>query len=317
MSQKQYKIVVKMKILPNFIKRLYTFKNSTNFLYSDASRYYGSTVMRGEQLSKIAEKVLKRKTYFTSVDYKYVNCTLYLTKWAVYSLSPEKLQKLKDRQNLIIFDMVDGEIPDEKKQFADVFVAASETIYKKYKRLLPKSSIIFLIDHHADPRIKNLNWSRKPKSLQVGYFGEMINTYITPKINKIVNFIPVSTVNQSDEWFYELPKYNLHYAIRQKRDVYPNKPFLKGFTAAHCNANILIQDSEKEAIKWLGKDYPYLLKGKVTENKVLRMLNHIKESYGSDEWKRGLSVMRRIKKRTSEEIIGKQIIQMWNYLENI
>ena len=298
-------------MLLRFLKRLYTFHGSINFVYSQSARHYGSTVMRGEQLSKIAQKTLGRRVYFTSTDYKYKNCTLFLTKWAIYRLSVEDLQKLKVRQNKLIFDLLDGEPPVNKIKFADIVVAVAESIYQKYKLSLPKSVKIVLVDHHVDPRIRFVDWSARPKKLKVGYFGELINTLITPKIKRRVDFIPVSNTTQNDDWFKELPKYNLHYAIRQKRDVYPNKPFLKGFTAAHCDANILIQASEKEAIKWLGKDYPYLLKGKVTEEKVLELLDYIKKSYGSKEWERGLAIMRGIRAKTSEEVIGKQLIKLF------
>lgn len=298
-------------MLLGFLKRLYTFYGSINFIYSESSRHYGSTVMRGEQLSKIAQKALGKRVYFTSTDYQYKNCILFLTKWAIYKLNEKDLQELKIRQNKLIFDLVDGELPADKIKFADVVVAAADSIYQKNKRSLPKSVKVVSIDHHVDPRIRFVDWSIRPKKLRVGYFGELINTLITPKIKQRVDFIPVSNTTQNDDWFKELPKYNLHYAIRQKRDVYPNKPFLKGFTAAHCDANILIQASEKEAIKWLGKDYPYLLRGKVTEEKILKLLDHIQKSYGSKEWERGLVIMRGIRAKTSEEAIGKQLVKLF------
>jgi hypothetical protein len=294
-----------------FLKRLYTFHESIHFVYAESTRDYGSTVMRGKQLSKIAQKYSGKRVYFTSTDYQYKNCILFLTKWAIYKLSLKDLKKLKDRKNKFIFDLVDGELPAKKKKFADVIVAAAESTYKKYKRSLPKSSKIVLVDHHADPRISTVDWSIRTKKLKVGYFGELINTLVTPKIEKRVDFIPVSNTEQNDDWFKELPKYNLHYAIRKKRDVYPNKPFLKGFTAAHCGANILIQASEEEVVKWLGKDYPYLLKGRVTEKRVLEMLDHIKKSYGSKEWERGLAIMRDVRAKTSEEVIGKQLVKLF------
>lgn len=298
-------------MLLRFLKRLYTFYGSINFIYSESSRHYGSTVMRGEQLSKIAQKVLGKRVYFTSTDYQYKNCILFLTKWAIYKLNEKDFQELKIRQNKLIFDLVDGELPTNKIKFADVVVAAADSIYQKNKRSLPKSVKVVLIDHHVDSRIRFVDWSIRPKKLKVGYFGELINTLITPKIKQRVDFIPVSNTTQNDDWFKELPKYNLHYAFRQKRDVYPNKPFLKGFTAAHCDANILIQASEKEAIKWLGKDYPYLLRGKVTEEKILKLLDHIQKSYGSKEWERGLVIMRGIRAKTSEESIGKQLVKLF------
>lgn len=300
-----------------FLKSLYTFKNSINFVYSDTSRYYGTTVMRGEQLSKITQKYIRKPVHFTSTDYKYKNCILYLPKWTVYSLKEIQFQKLKENQNTLIFDMLDGELPEIKIKYADIVIAPSKTILESYKKQLPKNKNIFLIDHHVDPRIKNIKWTKRPKTIRVAYFGEVPNAVITPKIKQVVDVIPVSNLEQKTDWFNKLPNYNLHYAIRQKRDVYPNKAFIKGFTAAHCGANILIQDSEKEAVRWLGKNYPYLLKGKVTERKILNMLSYIQKSYGSKEWKRGLEIMEKIKKQTSEKVIGNQIVKVFEYCNKV
>lgn len=296
-----------------FFKRLRPYRSSICFIYAEKYRYFGSTVMRGQQLSEIAKKALPpaNKVYFTSSDYNYKHCILFLTKYTIYALSPKDLRKLKKKHNRLIFDPIDGPIPANRLKYADIVVAASDTIYKDYKKTLPSSIKVFLVDHHADPRIKTLDWSKRPTTLRAGYFGEYLNTVITPEIKKRVDIIPVDNTRQNNYWLEKLPEYNLHYAIRQARDVFPNKPFLKGFTAAHCGANILIQASEKEAVRWLGRDYPYLLRGKVTEKNILEMLKYAKKSFGSKEWERGLKIMHGIKEKTSEEAIGKQLVELF------
>src|SRR3990167_10211775 len=100
-----------------FLKRLYTFQGSIHFVYSESTQNYGSTVMRGKQLSKITQKALRKRVYFTSTDYQYRNCILFLTKWAIYKLSLKELQKLKTNQNILIFDLVDGELLTKKIKF--------------------------------------------------------------------------------------------------------------------------------------------------------------------------------------------------------
>lgn len=296
-----------------FFKRLRPYQSSICFIYAEKYRYFGSTVMRGQQLSNIAQKALSPTNHvlFKSTDYRFKNCTLFLTKWVIYTLSQKDLKRLKEKHNRLIFDPIDGPIPADRLGYADIVVAASDTIYKDYKKTLPSSVKIILVNHNVDPRLKTLDWSKRPTTLRAGYFGELLNTVITPEIKKRVDIIPVDNTRQNNYWLEKLPEYNLHYAIRQARDVYPNKPFLKGFTAAHCGANILIQASEKEAVRWLGKDYPYLLRGKVTEKKILEMLKHAKKSFGSKEWVRGLEIMRGIRKKTSEEAIGKQLVELF------
>ena len=120
--------------LVNFLKRFYTFRGSVHFIYSEPARYYGSTVMRGEQLSKISQGFIKERVYFTSTGYQYKNCILFLTKWAIYSIKEKGFQKLKANKNIIIFDINDGDLPEIKTKYADIVVAASKTIYDKFKK---------------------------------------------------------------------------------------------------------------------------------------------------------------------------------------
>ena len=290
------------------------FRKRVYFVYFPPYKFYGTTVMRGHQLAEIAKATLpkKYKVKYTKSDRNYRNSVLYLTKWAVYNLPAGRLAELKQKNNILIFDLVDGKIPASAKKYADVVVAASQTAYKIYKRELPSAKKVMLVDHHADPRISKLKWLNRKLSLRIGYFGELVNTIMSPAIKKKVDFIEVLITKQENSWFRELPKYNMHYAIRQTQIDYPNKPFLKGFTAAHCNANIIIQASQKEAIRWLGKDYPYLLKGRATEKRILEMIEYAKKSFGSKEWQGGLDVMKNIKEKTSETAIGQQLVELFD-----
>lgn len=295
------------------LKGLYTFKSSIHFIYSDKYRDYGSTVLRGKQLSQIARKALSpTKVYYTSTDYNYENCVLFLTKWSIFSLSIKEMEKLKENGNVLILDPIDANLLLERVRYADIIIAVSETIYDLYRKRYIASKRIVVVDHNVDLRLKNIDWKQKPTIFRTGYFGEVINAVLTPAIRQLVDVVWVNNVEQNNYWLKELPKYSFHYAIRRKREVYPNKPFMKGFVAAHCGANILIQDSEKEAVKWLGEDYPYLLRGKVTDEKVIEMLKYAEKTYGSKIWEKGLEKMREIKEKTSEEAIGKQLVKLFS-----
>lgn len=304
--------------LINRLKNIYIFESTIHFVYADKYRDFGSTVLRGKQLSLIAKRALyPTKAYYTSTDYKYKNCTLFLTKWAIFTYSIKDLYELKLNGNKLIFDPVDSNVPPERSRYADIVVAPSETIYKKYKNKFPPPIKIVIVNHNVDSRLRKLNFSKRSKMFKVGYFGEAINTVLTPKIKKLIDPFWVSTISQNNDWFKELPKYNLHYAVRKPREFYLNKPFMKGFVAAHCNANILIQDSEKEAVKWLGEDYPYLLHGKVTEKKILDILKYAKKTFGTKTWTKGLEIMQKIKEKTSDEVIGKELVNLFVEIDKL
>lgn len=285
---------------------------SVHFLFAKKYQYSGSTVMRGQQLSQIAQQTLPGNYHitYTQPSIFFRNSYLFLTKGVVKTSSLRFLSRMKKRGNVLIFDPIDEPVPPDKVRFADIIVAASRTARNKYTEIFPASRIE-LVDHHVDPRISTLDFSNQPAVFQAGYFGELINTVITPRIKRQVDFIHTDTSKQDESWFKQLPNYNFHYAIRKVQKEYPDKPFLKGFSAARCNANILIQ-AEPEALSWLGEDYPYILHGPVNQTTILQALDKARASYGSAEWRKGLEIMQDIKRQTSNQAIGKQLRRLFN-----
>ena len=285
------------------------------FVYSQRFRESGSTVMRGFQLSEIARKFLTTRysVSYSPFETQFKDSILFLTKGVLKTINLEGLEVLKNNGNCLVFDPVDEDIPKGYEEYADVIVAASRTAFDDYRKAFPDKRVV-LVDHHVDPRVLSLNIPSRTRKFRAGYFGELVNTVISPEIEKRVDFIPVDTSKQADEWFKKLPPYTLHYAIRQKRDLDNHKPFLKGFTAAACKANIIIQDGQTEALKWLGNDYPYLLKKPPTESNIVEMLDYARESYGSKEWMRGLAIMEDIARKTSDEAVGRQLLELFKEL---
>ena len=85
---------------------------------------------------------------------------------------------------------------------------------------------------------------------------------------------------------------------------------MKGFVAAHCNANIIVQRNESDALYYLGSDYPFLIDGNATGSEVLNMLRRVKESYGDADWKHGLDIMCEIKERTSNAFVLNEFLHV-------
>ncbi len=277
------------------------------FVYAKEYVGTGSTVMRGEQLSMIAKRFLNDfEIHYASTENDYRNSILFLTKNVLKISTAIELSAMKKKNNILIFDPVDAKVSHEIAKYADVIVAASRTAFDDYESRFAEQSIK-IVDHHVDPRIKLLGWKKRPSIFRAAYFGELANTYTSRAIENEIDFIQVDTFRQRDDWLNMLPNYNFHYAIRQSRNIDHHKPFLKGFTAAHCGANIIIQESETEATRWLGHDYPYLIKGKVTERVIIDTLERAKKDFGLEDWERGLKKMREIKKNTSEIVIGRQL----------
>lgn len=282
-------------------------KRNVVFVYATRYENTASTIMRGKQLSDIF-----RQFYGDQYDISYQelssdikNAAVILTKGATLEVSPEQLQQLSDSHNTLLIDPIDDVLHDEKVALVDGVIASSLEAYDAYK----KSGLsAFLVNHHVDPRVPR-DITPPTDSLRCGYFGEIVNTIITGSIATMVDFIHTDTGKQNDEWFSRLQDYNLHYAIRSD-NVQAFKPFLKGFTAATCGANILIQKDQREAIRWLGEDYPYFIDANPSEYEITEMLHYIKRTYGGKEWKKALIQMGDIKQQVSYENITKQLHEM-------
>src|SRR4051794_37851703 len=269
-------------------------RRGIRFLYAEQYRQAGTTVMRGRQLAEIAEQAVPgRPIALEPREQPQRNADLFLTKGVLLETSRDELAGWKSRGNRLIFDPVDWTIPPELLDYADTIVAASLTAYDRYRESYPGRRVV-LVNHHADPRIRALDFSRRSALFKAAYFGVPKNTYRKGKLQTLVDFIPVDTAKQDDGWLAKLPDYTFHYALRRptRREGY--KPFLKGFTAAACGANVLIQDDQAEAVRWLGASYPYLVRGPVTQASIVQALDRARQSFGSAEWRLGLETMRSI-----------------------
>jgi hypothetical protein len=277
------------------------------FVYADRYKHSGSTIMRGAQLLSIVKrfhgKQFRLKYRPLSTDYR--NCLVFLTKGAVTDITADQIIALIKRGNKVVLDPVDNPLDSQKANSATAVIAASLEAFDAYSK---QGFRTYLINHHVDTRLPR-KASTPPANLRCGYFGELVNTIITDQISRMVDFVHVDTGKQSNDWLAKPCQYNLHYAVRSA-NVEAFKPFLKGFTAAACDANIIIQKDQVEAVRWLGEDYPFLLPANPTEQDIINMLLHIQSVFGDGEWKRALQKMNEIKQRTSDNTIADEFAAM-------
>ena len=82
-------------------------RDSIIFLYGTPYVNFGSSVMRGQQLSKIASSVINKVSYQPVSD-GLVNSILFMTKGAIAASTVNLLYLLKNRGNILIFDPLDS-----------------------------------------------------------------------------------------------------------------------------------------------------------------------------------------------------------------
>lgn len=279
-------------------------RRSAVFLYGPAFAASGSTIMRGKQLAELAAKQLPDfEVSYRPLGFEPKGAAVFLTKGALKEASREQLLTLKARGNRLFFDLVD-EAPPSTVDLADAVVAASLTAFQDLSAQLPSSQVV-LVNHHVDPRISVQ--SAPHDKLRIGYFGELVNTAESPRLRDAVAFVQVDTSRETTAWLGELGRYNMHFAVRRTRALDFHKPFLKGFTAAACFSNIVIQRSQREALAWLGEDYPYLVNAEASEDQVLEVIDFARESFGQAPWQDGLGRMAEIRARISPARIGAEL----------
>lgn len=270
---------------------------SVTFLYDLINAQKGSTILRSHQVYEIVKgegSVLPLHITHDSSGIK--NSIVIMDKYSSTFASRAMLRKLREANNILISDPVDDEIIVEKYSQFDGLIASSIKQYAYFKEHFPKMTIAYLF-HHADIRL--------PKKLapqdefKAAYFGEPSNMYDFPGLNEWIQPVPVDTSKQKLGWMSSIANYNFHYAVRSKgysERVF--KPFTKGFTAAHFGANILVHADDGDAGIYLGTQYPFLLKGELSPKAVIEMMTFARESFSSETWRKGLSVMEEIKNKT-------------------
>jgi hypothetical protein len=266
-----------------------------------------STLMRGHQLADIARRHLDGKAQIEVVDETRVveqrNAILILTKGFLKEATTDQLEQLKRQGNVVCADYVDDPEREDLHAAIDVYLAASIRQYIRCSELYPDKPV-HLVSHHADPRLGGIEG---PKDYcNIGYFGEIVNARYASELQGKIDFCLVNTKFAEAGWIPRLGHCNVHYAVRNRRPIDGLKPFLKGFTAAHCRANIIVPKAEGDAIYYLSSDYPYLLEDESLPS-VLDMIARVKASFGGDEWHRGLEIMESVRRRSSPEQIASEL----------
>ena len=286
-------------------------------------RVKSGTVMRGLQLSSLARQGLQDTCiveYAALADIKEcVGHTLFLTPSVIRHATFEELDRLRRRRNTLCLDFLDYPPSDQLIDERDVLISSSIRQHELLRIRYPKN-ISHMITHHVDPEIDYT--FRNFTEARIGYFGELGNARYNSELRDSIDFHQTNNSENPDRsWLSLLPNYNCHYSVREYRFPFPNpppdafKPFTKGFTAARCASNLIVDRDESDALFYLGSDYPYLLDNNELPT-VKRALAFVKESFGSSDWKRGLEAMREVRSKSSENHIQGEIADLLRVLRS-
>lgn len=229
-----------------------------------------------------------------------------LSKGSLKTITPQRLRHLKRQNIAIVADWVDSRVRHELLGGIDVMLACSINAFAVMAKDFPKHKVVYLA-HHVDPRIRP---GCAADRFSVGYFGNRKNAFITPEIERFIHFSPVNTKTSETAWMNDLAHHSMHYSVRpgvERSGLF--KPFTKGFIAAHCGANILVDLDESDAFHILGEDYPFMLRSR-RESEVLEKLAFARESFGGPDWRRGLEMMADCRRFCDPDYIARQFAGM-------
>jgi hypothetical protein len=263
--------------------------------------------MRAYQLADIARERLGARAEALVVGEKQLedqrDALVILTKGFLKHATVDELARLKQRGNTICADYVDDPYRPELHDLCDIYIAPSIRQYVRIADAHPDKPV-HLLTHHAQPRLAGM--SGPEDYCNVGYFGEIVNARYAAELQGKIDFCLVDTKHADSAWLQRLRHCNVHYAVRNRRPIDGFKPFLKGFTAAHCRSNIIVPRSEGDAIYYLTSDYPDLLEDE-SLNSVSYMIARVRASFGSDEWRRGLEIMDSVRRRSSPDQVAGEL----------
>jgi hypothetical protein len=271
------------------------------FLVGEELRYFGSSVLRGEQLCRLCRTLLRDKParFRVALDERDIaDAFVIVCKQFLLTTTVEVLRGLKARGNAVYADYLDGQIEPAFVPFLDGFVSSSRGQHAFLSAAYPDKRVVH-VTHHVDLRIPPLDVSHGPP--RCGYFGDPGNALFRTELGGRVDFIETSAV-ASHEWIWRLGGYRCHYAVRSAQWWDGHKPFTKGFVAAHVGAVILIGNNDAEAMHHLGDDYPFVC-DTADPASVVAALDAMQADWQSARWARAVSAMRQLKERIAPRLI--------------
>jgi hypothetical protein len=307
--------------------------------------YFGSTLLRGSQLSELLATRLPGRYSFTfTTDRKQTDCVVVLTKGFLATASLRSLADLRASRNLLLADPLDlGMSAADLTALAariDGFVASSKRQMAAFKSQFPHKPV-HLVTHNVDQRLPV--FVPPGDELRLAYVGLRINCRHADELHPFGEVVETPTDGLADRWTARLPQFNCHYALRRAsemaglksiiEDLFTRppdpivsrpfvdgwfgppqgpvgfKPFTKGFTAAHCACPILTERGESDAQFYLPDDYPFFVSAG-TWSEVSETIMRVREEFGGTSWRYAVDVMREVRDKSSSDHIANEFKTM-------
>jgi hypothetical protein len=298
------------------------------FVFAADGKHRGSTTMRSHQLYQLACQHLGEEYDCRLIEMpasrhsnglrqwlwvsRLPKGGLYvLTKSCVRWLKPDNARRLQAKADGVCFDHVDAKLSALRVEGADVHLCSSyaqrDALLKmKASGTLGRGSVKLLL-HNPDTRLYDIAVPERD-AFKAAYIGSRQMAYMPPTIEQALTLFEVRNSDAMQAALKDIPQYGLHYCVRRPEEAGGAviKPFTKGFTAAVCEANLIVQKDTPDALEFLGEDYPYLVHSH-DDAEIIATFERAERGFGSPEWKRGIAIVRGMKQRVSSGAIAQQL----------
>ncbi|EBA04811.1 hypothetical protein RB2150_12016 [Rhodobacteraceae bacterium HTCC2150] len=238
------------------------------------------------------------------------------SKFAARVWRKDHIADLRRKAAGICVDYVDLPLDEIVKKGVDFHLSTSYAGQRALDKIIANASRdgapiegqTRLLLHNVDRAFDKFLPNSQP-DLATVYLGMKESTLTTPEIEKQVTFLDGSQKDSFDENVKSLQNFNFHYCIRDDQSdnlVRSYKPLTKGFIAARCGANLLINRNVDDAEEFLGSDYPYFVETK-DPAEILEGLNKARRTFGKKEWHAALNVGKKVATRVSHTAIAAQL----------
>ncbi|QDC08900.1 hypothetical protein FHY55_06430 [Oceanicola sp. D3] len=284
-------------------------------LYAKGHAKRGSVTMRAMQLAKIGQRHLKdfdvtarsmpqRDTGEQIGAVRDITeGVVILCKAMIQHVDHEVIEHLKSNGVAVAADWIDKAPRSRHMAAIDLHIGSSRKQVVELVEKMPGIRVAY-VTHHWDVRLQKLEFAPLDR-LRMMYLGRPENTAMPDGVEAEV--LQAETSEQFEAVLARLPEFNLHYAVRA--DDTPEgicKPFTKGFTAAACQSNIILQPDVDDAVSYLGADYPYFVANDSPEA-VQDMLKKARDEFGGPVWAEGLERMRDVAHRASPRQVAREL----------
>lgn len=230
-----------------------------------------------------------------------------LTKSALLASARDIISGLQALGHRLIADFLDTRVDGDIASSVDLLLASS-IAQERFFRLRFSHIPTLHVTHHVDLRVPPV--AAPTDRARFGYYGKLANCLHVKEIADLVHIVDANDASDT-RWMSRLSESNAHYAIRGPEDPGAFKPFLKGFTAAHCGVPVIVDAADEEARYYLGSGYPFVIDD-LSLGSVREHIKRFAGEYGTSTWESAVEAMRSVAARSSRRYVEQELRSVLN-----